>query len=139
MPARSGVSEMTDFGVHGFVGRFPLYLLGRNLRSTTDKSSILAGNYFTVRWGDFIALAVFTDADLAARALEAMNLDTQGGKVVRVTGIEEMIELLELHEQQGAASLVTFDPEFSREKARQPIPISEVIEAFEGASGEQQP
>jgi hypothetical protein len=130
---------MTDFTVRDFVGRFPLFLLGRSLRSTTEKSPILAGNYFTVRWDNLIALAVFTDADLAVRALEAINLDAQGGKVVRVTGIEEMVELLELHERQGAASFVTFDPDFSRERAREPIPISEVIEAFEGASGEQHP
>ncbi len=127
---------MTDFTVYGFVGRFPLYLLGRNLQSRAG-SSILAGEFHTVHWGNLIALSVFTDADLAARALEAMSLDTQGGKVVRVTGIQEMVKLLELHERLGAAGFVTFDPDFSREQAREPIPISEVIEAFERADDEQ--
>ncbi len=125
---------MSDFTVHGFVGRFPLFLLDRGVRPSLQPGRVEPGVCYTLLRGRDVALAIFTDEDLARRALAALGDDGRGAVIVSMESPGSLARMLV--EQQGATH-ITFDPDLERMTAGPFVPLTKAVVAFWTADREQ--
>jgi hypothetical protein len=122
---------MHEFKVWDFEGAFPLWLIGKNVY-TSSAQELFADNWLSIEVASVIALAVYTDRDLAERAMREANLEQTGASLV---GFEDPWAMLRMLKAAPAAVFVTFDPDIRGGRARTPFPRSDFIRAIaRGAS-----